>query len=815
MNEKWNKKWLILIVVLAVILTGVILMKQTRTEEKIPALSEQAAPTETTAAVSEAEQGAAGITITLEAEDGELSGVTKAADANASGGSFVEGFDSGEDNLRFTIKVDMRGTYMISIRYKTFGGDKPNFLALNGERLAEYNFKDTAEWKDAVIGQYDLNAGTHTFDISTSWGWIGVDYIQLTGGPGGPVNHVSLVSEGQPSGPSDAAVSLVARADNSAEYRYFAREKNGEWIALNDYSRHPFFTWLPPAAAEYELKVMTRGLDSKSEKQAEAIVSYMALPSYMNKPLVNPMFGDHMVIQRETEAAIWGWAEPSATVTVEIDHKIITGIADADGKWKVNMGIFSAGGPHAITVSSGSQTTNINDVLFGDVWLSSGQSNMEFRLPDAMNAEEEIKQANIPAVRFMKVPQATSPYPLSMMSADAKWQITTSESVADQSAVAYFFAKKLNKETNVPIGILFSAVGGTKAESWMSYNSLQKNPEFMTAANAVQTGATTIETAKSPIALFNGMIAPLAPYQLKGVLWYQGESNWGEHRYNKLLPDLMEDWRSAFLDQELPFIIIQISAFGTVQSEGNPAQAGEGLPEVREAQLRTVQNDKHACLVVTTDVGNSTDIHPTNKQDVGARAAICALGKYYDKDIEYSGPIYKSMAQEGNSIRIQFDHANHGLIAGMKDGLQPVKKEKSGKLIGFAIADSDKRYYAADAVIDGSSVLISSEKVSEPIAVRYGWSDSPTTNLYNKEGLPASPFRTDSKLHLYVASGKGGGVYDKDTEVVIIADPPAQGMKFDSWIGDTDQIIDVHQSETTIKLADALYTTIAPKYVGN
>lgn len=742
-NKRWNKKWWLLSGVLTVFLIGVIVMKQTSSNNGTPEVTSQDLNQENIAATKTTEYGTAGRVIKLEAEDGQLTGLTTTADASASSGKFVEGFDTEGDQLRFTINLDIDGTYMIAIRYKAYGEDKPNFISLDGERLAEYTFKETAVWKDAVIGQYNLNAGTHTFDITKSWGWIGIDYIQLIGGPGGRVQSVSLETSSSQSGPADDGVTLIAVADNSAEYRFLYRETQGEWLALNDYSRSHTLTWLPPTAGDYELKVQARGLRSEADNEADASLSYTALPAYMGKPLLNPMFGDHMVLQRDTETVLSGWAEPNTEVRIGIDNKTETGKVSSDGKWAINVGVFAAGGPYSIEISNNSNRVILQDVLFGDVWLSSGQSNMAFKLREVMNADAELKEANNANIRYIKIPEATSQLPLSMINPNTKWQITTSESAAELSAVAYYFASEINKETNVPIGILFSSVGGTKAESWTSYAALQRNAAYLAAADEIRTGVKTIETAKSPIALYNGMIAPLAPYKLKGVLWYQGESNWGERGYNQLLPDLMKDWRDTFLDSNLPFIIIQISAFGTVQSEKNPSQMYEGLPEVREAQLNTVLNDENACLVVTTDVGDSEDIHPTNKKDVGLRSALCALGQVYHKEIVYSGPIYKSMAVEEHAIRIYFDYAEEGLIAGIKEGMESVRKAPSGELIGFAIAGSDKRFYWASAVIEGNSVLISADQVDQPVAVRYGWNDSPTTNLYNGAGLPASPFRTD------------------------------------------------------------------------
>lgn len=803
---KKSRGTVVLLCVLVVVILGFMFIRNTGSkEEALPAPSAVDEPKD--------DKMAAAASITIEAENGELTGVSAVADDNASGGKIVEGFDKAGDTLRFTAQVAARGTYLITIRYKTYGGDKPNSLSLNGEKIADYTFKDTNTLKDAVIGQFDLNAGANTFDITNSWGWIAVDNIELFGGPGGPVNTVSLTTEDSSSGPSDIPVTLTARADNSSEYRYFYREKNGEWIALNEYSRRHNFLWIPPSPGEYELKVYARGIYSKDEKQAEETISYTALPSYVGKPLVNPMFGDYMILQRDTEAALWGWSAPGKAVTVAIGGNTVTGTADSDGIWKAVLGVFPAGGPYSVNVSDGEETVSYNNVLFGDVWLCSGQSNMEFRLSNVMNADEEIKKANYSGIHFITIPARTSQVPLSMVNSDTKWQVTTSETAPNLSAAAYFFARKLNKETNVPVGIIFSAVGGTNAESWTSYPMLQTLPEFIQSSEDVRTGAASSETTKSPTAYYNGMIAPVAPYSLKGVLWYQGESNWGEHRYNKLLPALIADWRSAFKDQELPFVIIQISAFGTIQSENNPAQMNVGLPEIREAQLNTVQKDDRTCLVVTTDVGNSADIHPTNKQDVGLRSAICALGKFYNEKIEYSGPIYKSMAKEGNQIRVSFYHTGTKLIAGLKDGLQPVQEDPKGELRGFAIAGADHRFYSAHAVIDGDTVLVTSDQVDDPEAVRYGWNDSPIGNLYNNAGLPASPFRTDPVYFLSVIGGTGEGVYGINEEVAITAHASPEGMRFERWLGDTQFIKDVREPDTTIRMTDTPYTVVAPSYV--
>ncbi|AOZ94823.1 hypothetical protein LPB68_20910 [Paenibacillus crassostreae] len=476
--------------------------------------------------------------------------------------------------------------------------------------------------------------------------------------------------------------------------------------------------------------------------EVEQTMKYTVLPLHVNKPLVNQMFSSDMVFQRDVNAEIWGWTEPGSSISVTVNDQMFTAIGDEDGKWIANIGLYSAGGPYTITIADGKSTNTLTNVMFGDVWLCSGQSNMEFTMSNILNAPEEIQNATNSNIRFITIPNRTSAVPLTTMDESVKWQVASPNNVENLSAVGYFFAKELTQEMDVPIGIVFAAVGGTKAESWTSYNTLKDNPNYSHAAEEIHSGVAIIETTSSPIALYNGMIAPITPYPLKGVLWYQGESNWGEPTYSQLLPELISDWRKSFNNAQLPFVIIQIAAYGALQTEDNPAQSDPGLPEVREAQLYTSLNDNNVGLVVTSDLGDPSDIHPKNKQDVGIRAARNALGEFYNKEIVYSGPIYKSMKLEGDNIRLTFDFTGSGLFAGVKNGLEPVAASPDDKLKGFAIAGADHQYYMAEAVIDGDSVIVSSSYVNEPVSVKYGWNDSPIGNLYNLEGLLTSPFRT-------------------------------------------------------------------------
>jgi len=755
-----------------------------------------------------------GASLLIEAEAAGLNGLTVGLDETASGGRFVEGFDASGDALRFELNLEDAGTYMIVVRYKTYGGDKPNTLKLNGAEPFLYTFKDTRDWKDAIIGQFELKEGTNTLEIASYRGWIAVDYAEFIGGSGGPVRTVDLLLEGgADSGPADMPVTLVARADNAAEYRFYVRAADGEWQSINEYGAAHRVIWLPPQVGSYELKVTARGIGSNEAAEAEAVAAYAAVSEHEGKPLVHPVFSDHMVLQRDEEAFIWGWASPGERVTVALDGQTAaaTAAADASGRWRASLGVHPAGGPHTITVSSRSGGVVLNDVLFGDVWLASGQSNMEWRLSQTINAAEEIRQANEPLVRYVKYDARTSAVPLSGADLRQTWQAVSPSTAPNLSAVAWFFAREVTRETGVPVGIIFAAVGGTKIETWMSLEAVRQVPQLKASAEAVRIGAETIDTGVSPAVLYNGMIAPVAPYRLKGVLWYQGESNGGEASYHRTLKLWIEDWRKTFHDPGLPFVIIQLSSYGSLQSVSMPVNDRSSFAIVREAQLKAVRDDPRACLVVTTDIGNPGDLHPTNKQDVGRRAASCALGMVYGLDAVPSGPIFDSMAVEGNRVRLKFRYAESGLMAGLKEGLEPVKPAPDGELLGFAVAGEDGKFYWADAEIDGDEVIVSSGHVASPAAVRYNWADSPIGNLYNGAGLPAPPFRTDAKPVLDVVSGAGGGTYEPGRSVEIIAYPPQRG-RFVRWVGDTANVADVTSRKTTIVVPNAPYTVVAPQY---
>ncbi|MBY0013406.1 glycosyl hydrolase [Paenibacillus typhae] len=747
----------------------------------------------------------------FEAETGILNGVSLAVEGSYSGTGYVTGFDAAGDSLQIPVLLEQDGTYMLKIHYRTIGGSKVNTVKLNGNEIANYTFAEAGTWKDAVLGQYDFKAGSNVVEIVSSWGWMDVDYIQLTGG-GGAVTSVNLMTE-KASGPVDVPLTLSGSANNSAEYRFAARKDGGDWAYLNEYSKAYAYTWKAPEAGQYELKVYARqiGADSEFDAESKAVI-YNVLPAYSGKPLINPLFSSHMVLQREQDIELYGWDAPGSQVNVQLDDKTYRGTAGVDGEWRISIGSHPAGEPHTLTVNGSDETVTLEDILFGDVYLASGQSNMAFKVSEVMNASEEISRATNPDIRFFTVPQLTSRYPVSVIQSQKQWQVISPATAGELSAVGYFFARKLTEATGVPVGIIFSAVGGTKAENWTSYETLQSMPSLAQAAGDIRSGAANVDTATSPTALYNGMIAPLAAYKLKGVLWYQGESNWGEYRYYKALPALIQDWRQTFSNPQLPFAIIQISAFGTLQSPDNPAQddSNPGLAVIRDAQLQTVLGDPLTTLVTTTDIGNPDDIHPTNKQDVGLRAAIGVLNKFYAKSGESAGPVFRSMQKSGSGLILSFDHADSGLMAGAKTGLDAVKEDSTG-LRGFAVAGLDGKYYWADAQIAGNTVVVSSAQVSDPVSVKYNWNDSPVGNLYNKEGLPATPFRTDSLSYLAVQGGSGSGFHIPGEQVSIKAFS-RPGQSFDHWYGDTAGLADSLSASTEIEMPSGYYTELAAAY---
>jgi sialate O-acetylesterase len=612
------------------------------------------------------------------------------------------------------------------------------------------------------------------------------------------------------------------------------------------------------------------------------------------------IFGSHMVLQRDLPIKIWGWAGKSESVSIEFHGQKKRATPDQDGKWTVVLESEPAGGPFSLVIS-GRNTIVFEDVLVGDVWVCSGQSNMEWILKNAVNGDREVAAANFPAIRHLEIPDKTSLQPEKDI-AKSTWQVCNPAQAGQFSAVAYFFARKLYEETKIPIGLVNSTWGGTHCETWMSKTTLQNCLEFqeavaslpqslpdfeqmerrkldllidkfqgninraatadgweseywndadwmplqapqlweeqglqdfdgvvwlrksitLTEAQALQPATLllgTIDDCDStylngqkigftcswdlpriypvpagllkpgrnviavkvidwgggggfygqeralqlvlgkdsialagawkasadrqsiqtslgpntlPTLLFNGMVSPIIPFGIKGVIWYQGESNVPRAaQYARAFPLLITDWRTQWQQGDFPFYFVQLAAY--LLPEKNNLM-GSDWAELRDAQRQALALPNTG-MVVATDIGDANDIHPRNKQDVGLRLALQALRHDYGKNIEYSGPLYRSMQVNGREIELSFDHAGSGLVA----------KNKYGYLFGFAIAGADQQFKWAKATIKGDKVVVFSEEVPNPVAVRFGWLDNPEeTNLFNREGLPASPFRTDN-----------------------------------------------------------------------
>ena len=454
------------------------------------------------------------------------------------------------------------------------------------------------------------------------------------------------------------------------------------------------------------------------------------------------IFGDNMVIQQKTNATIWGQAKPNAEVMVGPSwmKQVSKTTADEKGHWTTTVETPAAGGgPLGIVIGSEDEKVELKNVLAGEVWICSGQSNMEWKMRafGVDHFKEDVAKADRPNIRYCHIPKILS---LEVQdSIPCRWSVCSPETVLDYSSVAYFFADKLEGELNVPIGLVSTNWGGSTAEAWIDKKWLEQDfPEFNTQYNKyakviAKSGATFANKKipkginhKSPSVLYNKMIHPLIPLTIKGVIWYQGESNMQRpEQYARLFPTLIKSWRQEWNQGDFPFYFVQIAPYGYTK---DPVSAAF----LREAQLKTL-SVPNTGMAVTMDIGNAENIHPKQKKPVGERLALLALAKDYGKtDLVYSGPIFTSFQIEENQIRLNFDHIGGGLVS--RDG-QPLSY--------FTIAGEDKVFVPAKAQIDGDSILVSSDQVAKPIAVRFAWGSADAPNLMNKAGLPASSFRTD------------------------------------------------------------------------
>lgn len=456
------------------------------------------------------------------------------------------------------------------------------------------------------------------------------------------------------------------------------------------------------------------------------------------KVILPSIFTDNMVLQQKAKPMIWGGAEVGKSITVKTswNNKEYNTVADQNGEWEVNVNTPSYGGPYTIQISDG-DITLLNNILIGEVWLGSGQSNMEMPLAgwgQIINYEDEISKASYPEIRLLQAKKNTSHSPLTNVDLDnGGWQECNPESISNFSAVAYFFAREIYKKTGIPIGLIHTSWGGTVAQAWVSGASLKTMSDFTGEVEQVEQQSLTSQEGEKhepnrATVLYNAMIHPFIKYGIKGAIWYQGESNANKAKqYQTLFPLLIKDWRKQWNNGDFPFYFVQLANF--MDEDEQPVLKSEWA-ELREAQYKTLSL-ANTGMAVAIDIGDSKDIHPKNKQEVGRRLALIALNKNYNKKNAYSGPLLKSYKIKGNQVSIKFDHA---------DGLQA--KGQNG-LTGFSVAGSDNKFYWADAVIKGNIVVVTSKDVLKPVHVRYGWGNNPDCNLYNGADLPASPFRTD------------------------------------------------------------------------
>jgi sialate O-acetylesterase len=534
------------------------------------------------------------------------------------------------------------------------------------------------------------------------------------------------------------------------------------------------------------------------------------------------IFGDNMVLQRGMHVPVYGWAQPGEKIDVSFMGSSFSTITAANGKWLVKLGKYKAGGPYEMTVKGSATTFNYKNILIGDVWLASGQSNMEFGIQTEKHGAEAIQKATDGLIHLFYVPMALSLQPLydiitqSADSPNGKWVVCSPEVLANPrfawhgfSAVGLYFAEQIRKSVGVPVGMIGSYRGGTPAQSWISTEGLKQSPAFTKYADIHQKLADNYDSAvatypksqalyrdslkiwntevgaayneamkkwnadvlvakasgklfppqpkpsrpapkvpadplggyNAPTVCYNGVITPLVGYGIKGVIWYQGESN-GDGlvdavEYKDLFPRMISDWRANWGQGGFPFLFIQLPNFrgaAITPSENN-------WPWVREGQEKTLAL-KNTGMATIIDVGEINDVHPTNKLIPGNRLALVARHNVYGERIVASGPVYKSMKIDGNQIIISFDEINKGLVTASLVGDEAVNAD-GAELKGFGIAGADHKFVWAKAVIKGNTIVVSADGIEKPEAVRYNWADNPPGNLYNKDGLPARPFRTD------------------------------------------------------------------------
>jgi len=487
--------------------------------------------------------------------------------------------------------------------------------------------------------------------------------------------------------------------------------------------------------------------------------------SFSQKISLNEIFNDGMVLQQKSKALIWGNSTPTEEIKISIQGKIFKTKADVKGNWTVVLKNLKPGGPFIMTTYCLNDSIQFNEVFVGEVWIAGGQSNMAFMLQNADNGKDEIARANNKNIRFLMVPYKA--FEGDKKRGDMNWRTATSENTASISAVAYYFAKELQAKLNVPVGLICCYKGGSGADTWTSRASLLNKPELAgyvenyekyisTLSNedyiakikkyesdskaysdSVKAGKRGLKKPSEPMGeqnynrpagLYNTMLKRIMPYTVKGTIWYQGEHNSNRaYLYRSLFPTMIEQWRTDFKNPKMPFLFVQLPSYANADAQNKAI-----WPELREAQLLTSQKVKNAGMAVTIDLGEKTDIHPTNKEPVGKRLSAIALNTVYGVEIPFSGPIYSHVKFNDNKAILTFDYIYSGLMV------------ENGDLKGFSICGEDKKFVEAKAEIVNNKVIVTCDKIANPIAVRYGWENWTDANLKNKEGFMASPFRTDN-----------------------------------------------------------------------
>lgn len=480
------------------------------------------------------------------------------------------------------------------------------------------------------------------------------------------------------------------------------------------------------------------------------------------------LFGDHMVLQRDQENRIWGWADPEEQVEVSIADQSAAATADENGRWSVTLGPLEVGGPYKLEIV-GKNTIEFDDVLVGEVWVCSGQSNMQWPVAAANDPDLESLTAHYPQIRLITVPQYGIQTPQEDF--EGQWELCTPESVVDFSAVGYFFGRQLHQTLGVPIGLIDNSWGGSSAEAWVRRDLFQSDPQYQQllarwdeeeSKPEAQEQTGQYEQAQAewneaniaakkegrqppqrpakpggqlfgqhrPGNLYNGVLKPILGYGIRGVIWYQGESNASRaYQYRHLFPLMIQSWRDEWGQNGFPFYWVQLADF----QDETPEPGDSAWAELREAQTMAMAKLSNTGQAVITDLGEAHDIHPKNKQDVAKRLARWALAQVYGFDLVHRSPEFASMRVEDNKAILDFSHAGGGLDT--FDVRQPR---------GFAVAGENRQFVWADAkIVDEDTIEVSSESVENPVAVRYAWANNPIANVQNKEGLPLTPFRTD------------------------------------------------------------------------